>query len=474
MDYERKYKEAVNKIKNLLDDGEKNGFTIVTYKTDLESIFPELKESEDERIRKEIITLIQSCDKGCYTTISPSRIKEYTAWLEKQEEQKEINLVEILKHYPKETELYSPLYGKLWLAEVDEKNEIITCYKHHLEEGCTRAVLEQEDTVSFYSNGTTGLPDFNVSKDCMLFLYDITKQGEQKPADKVEPKFKVGEWIVYYRNDFSREILYVYDIRDGRYYFNDNIHFSWSVKECDEKSHLWTISDAMAGDVLFHSDSASNGIFIFKELLKCGFSEKVICYCDYDSEDGFCLGEHHTCCWSDAKILHPATKEQCDILFSKIKEAGYEWDAENLQLTKILHVKELSDGINIDKQKLAEWSEEDKKLTDVNHEYFSKLLENNNSENINDYAYQVAYCMSHDWIEETATWDDVQKACKLGAEWNEKYHNKSAWCKEDDELITAAICFIDSYNHDNGFACNGIHKGDVSKWILSLKQRIGG
>ena len=43
-------------------------------------------------------------------------------------------------------------------------------------------------------------------------------------------------------------------------------------------------------------------------------------------------------------------------------EAGYEWDAENLQLTKILHVKELSDGINIDKQKLAEWSEEDEKM----------------------------------------------------------------------------------------------------------------
>ena len=102
--------------------------------------------------------------------------------LEKQGERKEANLVEILKHYPKETELYSPLYGRLWLAEVDEKNEIITCYKHRLEEGCTRAVLEQEDTVSFYSNGTTGLSDFNTSKDCMLFLYDIAKQGEQKPT----------------------------------------------------------------------------------------------------------------------------------------------------------------------------------------------------------------------------------------------------------------------------------------------------
>ena len=79
-------------------------------------------------------------------------------------------------------------------------------------------------------------------------------------------------------------------------------------------------------------------------------------------------------------------------------------------------VKEKKQG----EHKLA-WSEEDKKLTDVNHEYFSELLENNNSKDINDYAYQVAYCMSHDWANETPTWDDVQKACKLGAEWNEKH-----------------------------------------------------
>lgn len=103
----------------------------------------------------------------------------------------------------------------------------------------------------------------------------------------------------------------------------------------EKEYHLWTIQDAKDGDVLFHSDSASNGIFIFKELLKYEFGEKVICYCDYDSEDGFCLGEYHTCCWADAKILHPATKEQQDLLFSKMKEAGYEWDAEKKELKKI-------------------------------------------------------------------------------------------------------------------------------------------
>ena len=52
--------------------------------------------------------------------------------------------------------------------------------------------------------------------------------------------------------------------------------------------------------------------------------------------------------------------------------------------------------------------------------------------------------------------------------------SKQEWSEEDNELITAAICFIDSYNHNNGFACNGIYKADVSKWLLSLKERIIG
>ena len=230
--------------------------------------------------------------------------------------------------------------GKSWFENQAEQKPIVVIPKFRI--GDTMRT-KQEAT-----DGITGGMPVVVSIDneyyhCTNELIAIKDQDDyefppinvkQKPTDKVEPKFKPGDWVVYYRNDHSREVLQIYDIRDDRYYFTDNVHFSWSVKECDEKSHLWTIKDAKSGDILFHSDSASNGIFIFKELLKYEFSEKVICYCDYDSEDHFCLGEHHTCCWTDAKILHPATKKQCDILFQKMKEAGYEWDANKKQLKK--------------------------------------------------------------------------------------------------------------------------------------------
>ena len=142
-------------------------------------LLPELKESEGEKLRKEMLQIAKESEDSFYLVLTPKKKETLISLLEKQSQQKEIDLAEILKHYPRETELYSPLYGKLWLAEVDEEFGIITCYKHPLDEGCTRAILKQEDTVSFYANGTTGLPDFSVSDECMLFLYN-----RQKPSDE--------------------------------------------------------------------------------------------------------------------------------------------------------------------------------------------------------------------------------------------------------------------------------------------------
>ncbi len=35
--------------------------------------------------------------------------------------------------------------------------------------------------------------------------------------------------------------------------------------------------------------------------------------------------------------LHPATKEQRDFFFAKMREAGYEWDADKNEVRKIQH-----------------------------------------------------------------------------------------------------------------------------------------
>ena len=79
--YEKKYKEALEKAKESLKDGgiSQNSIDYI------QSIFPELKESEDEKIRREIIDYINRL------TASPNNIDKYNtwiAWLEKQGEQK--------------------------------------------------------------------------------------------------------------------------------------------------------------------------------------------------------------------------------------------------------------------------------------------------------------------------------------------------------------------------------------------------
>lgn len=172
-------------------------------------------------------------------------------------------------------------------------------------------------------------------------LFDAIKENGYKwnPQEKtleklIKSKFHVGDWVT---DGVSKcQICF---IDDTQYWYAENCILG-SIETVDKQYHLWNINkDAKDGDVLFHSDSASNGIFIFKEISQCGTMQKVICYCDYDSEDGFCLGENHTCCWTDSKILHPATKEQRDLLFSKMKEAGYEWVAETKTLDRLVEPK---------------------------------------------------------------------------------------------------------------------------------------
>ena len=84
MDYERKYKEALNWMKDVYPTLKGAA------KEDAEHYFPELKESEDERIRKVIKQVLyeSTTEKDeCYLDNGVTQ-QEVFAWLEKQGEQK--------------------------------------------------------------------------------------------------------------------------------------------------------------------------------------------------------------------------------------------------------------------------------------------------------------------------------------------------------------------------------------------------
>ena len=83
MDYEKLYKEALNKAKSKIwnDKGH------VLYEDDIVEIFPELAESKDDRIKK---ALIKCMERFPYDRleINGVSIEDAIAWLEKQGEQK--------------------------------------------------------------------------------------------------------------------------------------------------------------------------------------------------------------------------------------------------------------------------------------------------------------------------------------------------------------------------------------------------
>ena len=91
----------------------------------------------------------------------------------------------------------------------------------------------------------------------------------------------------------------------------------------------WTIQDAKDGDVLVNGTN----IFIFHFIN----GTRLMGYCHVNIDNGRFyddVGKNECFCLIDG-IVTPATKEQRDLLFQKMKEAGYEWDADKKELKKI-------------------------------------------------------------------------------------------------------------------------------------------
>lgn len=92
MNYEQKYKEALERAKNLRKDAIDMGENIRAKQCEI--IFPELKESDDEKIRRGLINGFNECLKSSQYPISAQKywhnikIEDIFSWLEKQGEQK--------------------------------------------------------------------------------------------------------------------------------------------------------------------------------------------------------------------------------------------------------------------------------------------------------------------------------------------------------------------------------------------------
>ena len=256
-------------------------------------------------------------------------------------------------------------------------------------------------------------------------------------------KFNVGDWVKFVERgrpykileinrDFpSQQISYLLmELSGNSSYYNKNY--------VDNSCHLWSLKDARLGDILYLDD---NNIVVFKNLYNSTTFHSV-CFI----EDGvFSVRED----WWNGEGFCPATEKQCGILFQKMKE---------------YFKASLGQGDSPD----------DSSLTDVGHEYFSDLLKDDRSYNINNYAYHCSYCMSHDWARETPTWEDVERACKLGALWGKSHHGipltPTGWGQENQERINRIYDFL--WKNRKGDTDEIYRQEQDANWLKTLDPRV--
>lgn len=143
----------------------------------------------------------------------------------------------------------------------------------------------------------------------------------------VEPKFKVGDWIAYNENKSSITPMQIIRITEDKYIVSG--HWSYDFRTLEADWHLWTIQDAKDGDVLV---SGIDNPFIYNGNIE--FSSAGA-YVGVSRNGRIRLDVFPSKAWTSIKDVKPATKEQRDLLFYKMKEVGCEWDEKKKELRKI-------------------------------------------------------------------------------------------------------------------------------------------
>jgi hypothetical protein len=314
---QKTYDEAIRKLRGMMPNWERLSYNGKTFLQDLIHIFPELKESEDERIRKEIISFLQLPHPQF---VGERKQEKWIAWLENQEEQKPTDKIQLGKKYKC---IASPRYSTFMVGQIYKPEDKFLCSL------------------------------MNFCYDC----FELIEGGEKKSVDKIEPKFKVGDWIVY-----REGIWKIGNIALENYYEllkTNNEVTTRSIKEVDENAHLWTIQDAKDGDVL----ADDYGIYIFDRFDE--YDERCfLCMGAYQYSQKVFKNEHMLC----SVEVHPATKEQRELLFQKMYDAGYTFNFEKKELKKIHIIDEgkaemdycFTKMMNGEKVNTV-WSEEDEK-----------------------------------------------------------------------------------------------------------------
>lgn len=375
---------AIDIVRQMVTDGQVSQEVAERY-------FPELKESEGEKTRKEIIAILKYKYEKFPKAPRYSNVPKWIDWLEKQgahtalskDEQNKlakgvlrscafsfINYLDSHRYEGKmdvsngecgdiENAFQNAMWDRLhryYCKYIEKQGEQNTIDKIQIGKKYKCIAPPRYST---FVKGLIYKPEdkflcslMNFCPDCFEPIEDV----EQKPTDKVEPKFHEGDWVVYCNDDIDL----ITGIEEKGYCINNGGYIPFV---CESDMRLWTIEDAKDGDVLIASDDS---IFLFKGRVYSACKHYVAL--TTDGAVKFNEGLEHY--WETVTAVHPATKEQRDLLFEKMHEAGYEWDAEKLELKQTKNVFPLTE----DKEMLESIINDVKQRADLESEQIDWLV----------------------------------------------------------------------------------------------------
>ncbi len=433
-------KEAIEIVRNIYETKQE--------KEALEFLIPELAESEDERVRKEIIRIVD-----IWTNSSPviNGIPRETllAYLEKQKEQNVApsrgtilgiwELGNFWKENPEEREGLTQLQyiQKYWF----EKNDYLKEQKHKFKVG---------DRVT---NGECVYTINKIGKDCywvkehdcatIPFEYEDTWNIEQKPTSTVKSKFKSGDSIRF--NGFGSNEYTIQLVGNGYYVNSEGGRMDMSYTDANfvlvenaQKEHKPIFKK---GDRVIWDGEEFNILNVDKDFYNVGgyivpFSRE---------------GELHPIGQKPADNVSREEyvkrfKALCDAY--EIKLPNREYDIYGLcdDLAKLSMDSSKQKPTNSEKPK--EWSEEDEKILDK----VCCLISPGTILNASD----ADYCLElKQWIVSLQ-----ERILKLS-----RTQPKQEWSKEDEERLKSVIHRIEVQFAGNLY---GEGKLDVD-WLKSLR-----
>jgi len=292
------------------------------------------------------------------------------------------------------------------------------------------------------------------------------KLCEQTPADNVEHKFKVGDWVQY-RN--AKPFLVKEITRQGYVNGNDCFPFSW-----ENEIHLWTIQDAKDGDILIDKSGSRESPFIFKETKPSDIKTDmlnplaVFGYCGIGGA-GFTKGSG----WGDTVncIYYPTTKEQRDLLFQKIKEAGYEWNADKKELSKIKDESALNEEQSTPQIRTGiEWVNT---IDDACDKRYSE--EYAHGEYCHEQSFKWGFQEGVEWLEEQDKKDPTDEAMieALRTEYEKGRADAIAEIQSrvlsanDKNILNAIIYTVQNSGYKH---CIGVSNETMISWLKALKE----